>query len=105
MLANTFTISMINVMGQRLVLDLRKIDDTEDVSTTEIGRVIEAMSSRPLSPMRFGLRPYRVRDGSIEWLDPGSPRAEAADGVIEMVLLSRDRGKDGASGSVSPGVL
>ncbi|OCH94498.1 hypothetical protein OBBRIDRAFT_123301 [Obba rivulosa] len=92
MLSNTFTLSLINVVGQRLVLDLRKIDDTEEVSTTHIGRVIEAVPSRPLSPMSFGLRPYRVRDNSIEWLEPSGPPVEA-DGMMEMVLMPMDRTK------------
>ncbi|KAI0775864.1 hypothetical protein BD413DRAFT_470108, partial [Trametes elegans] len=62
MLSNTFTLCLMIVTGQRLVLDLRKVTDDDDVSTTRVGREVErALSalprSRSPSPIVFNAAP------------------------------------------------
>ncbi|KAI8982753.1 hypothetical protein BD414DRAFT_548706, partial [Trametes punicea] len=58
MLSTTFTLCLMIVAGQRLVLDLRKETDHDDLSTTRVGREIERAiealpRSRSPSPIVF----------------------------------------------------
>ncbi|OBZ70481.1 hypothetical protein A0H81_09761 [Grifola frondosa] len=91
MLANSFTLTLITIAGQRLVLGLRKIGGLEEVSTTRVGREVERAidalpPSRSPSPIVFELPmsgPMPVRRP-----DPG---AIFNDSPLEMVRLGRSR--------------
>ncbi|KAI0737698.1 hypothetical protein C8Q80DRAFT_1055307, partial [Daedaleopsis nitida] len=57
MVANSFTLSVVIVAGQRLVLDLRKVSTSDELSTTRVGREVNRAigalphtSSRARSP-------------------------------------------------------
>ena len=92
LLANTFTLCLMLVAGQRLVLDLRKVSADDALSTTRVGRevdrAIEALRadlahspSRSPSPILFAeaahdgaATPHRIDVGRIAPVEWGTRR-------------------------------
>ncbi|KAI0682617.1 hypothetical protein C8Q76DRAFT_321864 [Earliella scabrosa] len=102
LLANTFTLCLMLVAGQRLVLDLRKVSADDALSTTRVGRevdrAIEALRadlshspSRSPSPILFaddahdGAAPHRIDVGRIAPVEWGPGDEEEARGAVRQL--------------------
>ncbi|RPD66806.1 hypothetical protein L227DRAFT_569020 [Lentinus tigrinus ALCF2SS1-6] len=117
MLGNNFTLCLMIVVGQRLVLDLRKVSSDDTLSTTRVGReverAIEAMPhprSRESSPIVFADRlaaspestalrlvENRIDNGRVDgWMSKEEERRARQEGGLELETL---RDSDGGTGS------
>ncbi len=90
-----FTLSLLIVAAQRLVLDLRKVTDEHDeVSTTRVGREVERAvqalpRSRSASPIVFVDLEALIWGGDGR----GTSRARRHDAALELTAL-RGGGRD-----------
>ncbi|KAI0355316.1 hypothetical protein OH77DRAFT_1479766 [Trametes cingulata] len=86
MLSSSFTLCLMIVAGQRLVLDLRKVTDHDGLSTTRVGREIErAIEALPRSRSRSPIV-FVDRTACTPSSTPGIPSHEC-DQQVDLVEL------------------
>jgi len=91
----TFTTCLANVVGQRLVMDLRRVDDTVEYQSTRLGfsaaqRIGGITTGRPLSPIMFEMGAIKADSeadesaGGADTVGVESDRDEYLEADIEL---------------------